>query len=73
MRRFDGESSPHPHLICLGCGRIDDIKKPGEEIGRLAGSVAEKTGYRLFGGDTTFHGYCVYCKEETENTEKGEQ
>ena len=25
--RYDGKTNPHPHIQCLNCGKVDDIKR----------------------------------------------
>ena len=38
--RFDGDASPHHHLVCLRCGCIEDFVMPGAGIADLPPSVA---------------------------------
>ena len=39
--RFDGDPTPHHHLICLRCGRIEDFHLTGVGIGQLPPDVAQ--------------------------------
>ena len=59
--RYDGDTDPHYHLLCLGCGRVFDIPYIDD------GGLCEKAG-KLFDGEVlstvvTFRGYCVRCAE----------
>ena len=38
--RFDGDPSPHHHLICLRCGRIEDFCMTGVGLADLPPAVA---------------------------------
>lgn len=60
--RFDGDISPHAHLVCAGCGVVVDIPRemPGEE--ELA-AVSNETGCRVSGASVTFTGLCPQCVE----------
>ena len=39
--RFDGDVSPHHHLVCLSCGAIEDFFMPGAGLHDLPRSVAD--------------------------------
>lgn len=39
--RFDGDVSPHHHLVCLTCGAIEDFTMPGAALTDLPPLVAE--------------------------------
>lgn len=59
--RYDGRRvEPHPHLVCRGCGRIQDLELPG--LMREATEVAQKTGYELLGHRLDFYGLCPECQ-----------
>lgn len=59
--RYDGRRvEPHPHLVCRGCGRIQDLELPG--LMREATEVAQKRGYRLLGHRLDFYGLCPECQ-----------
>ena len=38
--RFDGDASPHHHLVCLQCGGIEDFVMPGAGLSDLPPEVA---------------------------------
>ena len=33
--RFDGDTTPHHHLVCLSCGSIEDFTMPGVGLSDL--------------------------------------
>ncbi|MCE5221599.1 MAG: transcriptional repressor [Clostridium sp.] len=58
--RYDGNSSSHPHLQCLGCGKVDDFKDLSLDN---LNSLAEKhTDYQIVYNKVYFYGYCADCK-----------
>ena len=67
VERFDGETTPHVHYICEGCGCVLDLKGiavPQE----LQSAVAEATGGEVTGCQLTFTGVCMECLNK--NTEE---
>ena len=63
-RHYDGNRpGPHPHLVCLKCGRIAD----GDlDLGTPAIRKLERaSGYRIVRSDLTFHGLCPTCKRSS--------
>jgi Fur family peroxide stress response transcriptional regulator len=64
--RFDGDVSPHPHLVCRRCGRVMDLPCPdGETLRRLAeeGLPGSAVGDFLIDYRTTvFNGLCADCR-----------
>jgi len=61
--RYDGRRvEPHLHLICRGCGSIQDLELPA--LLREATEVAERTGYELLGHRLDFYGLCPNCRKK---------
>jgi len=58
--RYDADTSMHPHIRCLQCGRVDDLHNI--DIASFVGEVASKTTYRLAGQPCYFYGYCPACQ-----------
>ncbi|NOW02931.1 Fur family transcriptional regulator [Clostridium beijerinckii] len=58
--RYDGNSSPHPHLQCLSCGRVDDFKDLS--LDNLNALAKEHTDYQIVSNKVYFYGYCSNCK-----------
>ncbi len=59
--RYDANTNQHPHIICIKCGRVDDIND--EMIFDLSDAVESKTGYKVIRQQFYFYGYCPNCKE----------
>lgn len=61
--RFDGDTSPHAHLVCERCGAVVDVygglPEPGEleRISRLSGCIVQSA-------SVTFRGICGKCAKE---------
>lgn len=63
-KHFDGIVSPHPHLICISCKKIEDLEKiNGEYIKNLMSVSAKRSGYKLLKFSLNFYGYCGKCKK----------
>lgn len=60
--RYDADTSAHPHIRCLQCGRVDDLHEVS--TGAFVGEVARKTAYRLTGQQFYFYGVCPACQNK---------
>ncbi len=60
VERFDGNTEPHVHYICTGCGRVLDLHKirVPEELNQAA---AMDSGGQVNGCQLTFTGVCGRC------------
>lgn len=58
-KRFDPDTEPHHHVICLKCGRIADIRMEYE----LPSSDIEKTGFEITGSHMELYGTCPECRK----------
>ncbi|MDR1909691.1 MAG: transcriptional repressor [Spirochaetaceae bacterium] len=59
--RFDAVTSPHPHWVCEGCGRVLDLPRiEGELLDRL-GCPERESGYVTDFRKTVFYGRCPEC------------
>lgn len=62
---YDGnDPNPHPHLICINCGRIVDGSLDLEP--RVLEQLEETTGYKIIRPQLSFYGYCSECREKAE-------
>jgi Fur family peroxide stress response transcriptional regulator len=62
--RFDGDTSPHGHVICTRCGRVADLSPQIQAV--LAGDASvEIPGFTIDMCSTVFYGLCSKCKEES--------
>ncbi len=51
---------PHPHLVCVSCGRIEDLEEV--PLGASQGEVEQRTGYRILTYRLDFFGVCPQCQ-----------
>jgi Fur family peroxide stress response transcriptional regulator len=66
--RYDARTDTHDHRRCLGCGRIDDLERPGRPI-RL--EDYQHPGFRVLDYRVELVGYCADC--ETLEPSKGDR
>lgn len=59
--RYDGNTCPHPHIQCLQCGRVDDIKDVC--FSYLNEKITPYTDYEVLTNQTYFYGLCNECKQ----------
>jgi len=59
--RYDGNKPyPHPHLICVRCGKIMD---PEVKLAQdFVQQVAQQSGYQIVGHRLDFYGVCPDCR-----------
>lgn len=58
LARFDGDTTPHHHLVCLSCKKIVDVYDDRlEDLPLPANNGFQVTGYRV-----QFEGICEECK-----------
>ena len=61
--RFDPNTKPHYHFLCLSCGRIYDVDIPYQtELDHLDLGP----GFRIIGHELTLKGICPHCQEGKE-------
>lgn len=58
--RFDGDTSPHAHLVCRRCGAVVDVYGALPQREQLD-AVSEKSGCRVDSASVTFRGFCPEC------------
>ena len=59
--RYDGRKTyPHPHFVCLRCGRIVDLQM--ELAQDLEQEATELSGYEITGHRLDFYGICFDCQ-----------
>lgn len=58
--RYDANVKQHPHITCVGCGKVEDVDD--EMFFDLLEQVSDKTGYKLISQKLYFFGYCPTCK-----------
>ncbi len=64
QKRFDATVTPHYHIRCSSCGKVDDIDlEVQQEINEAA---AETCNYKILGHHIEFSGICSECLEKKE-------
>lgn len=58
--RFDGNISPHHHLICLECKSIMDLND--ESLNQLSSSVSIPSDFKVMSHQVEFRGLCGACR-----------
>lgn len=56
----------HDHVICLGCGRVDEFSD--EVIEQRQRAIAEERGYALAQHQLALYGYCPNCRSDRKPT-----
>jgi Fe2+ or Zn2+ uptake regulation protein len=56
--RFDPNLSPHHHLVCDTCGRVDDLHVDYPDVAVPAGSAAD---FEVTRTEIVFRGRCAAC------------
>ena len=60
--RFDAHMENHINLVCLNCGKIEDIDE--KLLSSIQSKVAKKSEYLIVKGSFELHGYCDKCKSK---------
>ncbi|SFE75999.1 Fur family transcriptional regulator, peroxide stress response regulator [Thermoanaerobacter thermohydrosulfuricus] len=63
--RYDANTNSHPHLVCLGCGKVEDLDE--SVLQNLIEEVKKHTDYRLVEQKLYFYGYCPVCQKKLSN------
>ncbi len=58
--RYDADTTNHPHVRCMTCGRVDDLY--GIDSSDFVGQVSKQTEYALQGQQFYFYGVCPVCQ-----------
>lgn len=59
--RFDFNVSPHAHIRCTVCNRVDDV---GVDMEALKQMAAKETNYKVDGIGLSFTGICADCQKK---------
>lgn len=60
--RYDADTTNHPHVRCMRCGRVDDIEDIDSED--FISDVSKCTRYQLTGQQFYFYGVCPECQQK---------
>ncbi len=59
VARYDAQTGPHHHMVCLGCQAIMDAYGPVEEPGI---PLSGQNGFHVLRKQVVLQGYCPACK-----------
>lgn len=60
--RFDANMSPHHHLVCLNCKKIEDFVDT--ELDQIPMKVPSRGDFKILSHKIEFQGYCEKCQKE---------
>ena len=63
-RRYDINTAGHAHLVCLGCGRVEDVPY---DSNALTIPSRHTHGFRIVDHSIIFRGYCPACALERDS------
>jgi Fur family transcriptional regulator, peroxide stress response regulator len=58
--RFDAHTDEHINLICMNCGKIEDIDE--DLLKEIQTRAARKSKYMILKSNFKLFGYCINCK-----------
>lgn len=63
MYRYDANTLPHSHFICVRCGSVTDLGPlVDEELKKIQPALTKKIGGLILDHEHHFYGYCAECK-----------
>ncbi|WP_041278071.1 Fur family transcriptional regulator [Desulfotalea psychrophila] len=65
QKRFDSTTTPHYHIRCIGCGKVDDIDVPVQTEINVKANAA--TNYTVLSHHIEFSGICQECQKREAN------
>ena len=60
--RFDAHTDEHVNLVCMNCGKIDDVDE--DSLKEIQNRAARKSKYLIVKGSFEMFGYCNTCKSK---------
>jgi Fur family peroxide stress response transcriptional regulator len=60
--RFDAHTHSHINLVCVNCGKIDDLDD--DSLNEIQSRAARKSKYQILKGSFEMFGYCFTCKSK---------
>jgi Fur family peroxide stress response transcriptional regulator len=61
---YEPDPTPHANLICVRCGKIEDIEDP--DVRALSSQLAAKQGLRIKAAHMDIYGFCSECQAATD-------
>ena len=66
-RRYDTNTAAHDHLVCLGCGRVEDVPHD-RDASVLPPEHAH--GFQVVDCNVVYRGYCPACAPHAEDQDR---
>ena len=60
--RFDAHTDEHINLVCMNCGKIEDVDE--ESLKEIQVKVAKRSKYLILKSSFELLGYCSVCKSK---------
>ncbi|MCL2578715.1 MAG: transcriptional repressor [Oscillospiraceae bacterium] len=60
QERFDGQTTPHGHFVCRGCGDVSDIQVSPDKLAMVV-PIDQMGGCQIDRIDCTVYGICPNC------------
>ena len=60
--RFDAHTDAHVNLVCMNCGKIEDLDESA--LKEIQTRAAKKSKYLILKGNFELFGYCSNCKSK---------
>jgi Fur family peroxide stress response transcriptional regulator len=60
--RFDAHTHAHINLVCVNCGKIDDLDE--DSLNEIQSRAARRSKYHILKGSFEMFGYCFTCKSK---------
>ena len=60
--RFDANTDAHINLVCMNCGKIDDVDE--DSLKEIQNRASKKSKYLILKGSFEMIGYCNNCKSK---------
>ncbi len=71
QRRFDAGMPDHNHILCISCGRLDDVPADLDvDLETVQRTVGHATGFKDIGWNVGFHGLCPDCYAKSQGIHK---
>ncbi len=64
--RKEGSKHFHHHLVCMECGRVDEIEE--DLLPQIEERVENEFNFKILDHRLTFHGICEACQKEGKGT-----
>lgn len=65
--RFDADTRPHAHLLCVRCNKLEDVPgEYGKKVQLMREEFASEHERTIFSEELYFFGYCCECEHINE-------